>query len=289
MSFETEPMGPYSLAASREHAGGWMALGADARAVALAFPVEGTEASAAVIVRQYASGGVTGEVHGAGRGAETAWRQALETLCLDIDGAGFVEVGERDPVIGELQRELGAMRPVLLPSPYEAAVAAILGRGLSPRQARTARQVMAQLEGVAIAAGVETVHAFPRPAVLAGMAAFPGLPAATMSELRSVAQVAAEGRLDRGRLRSLPEEVALEELQALDGVGAGAASSILLHGAGLVDILADDEGTRRAVQSAYGTAVPPGPPELRERAEAWRPYRAWAVALLRAAPRPEPG
>ena len=60
----------------------------------MAFPVEGWDGSAAVVVRQPSAGVVTAEVHGArGALAERAWEQAMAVLSLDVDGTGFPAVG----------------------------------------------------------------------------------------------------------------------------------------------------------------------------------------------------
>jgi DNA-3-methyladenine glycosylase II len=80
--------------------------------------------------------------------------------------------------------------------------------------------------------------------------AFPGLPDKKLGRLRGIAQAAADGLLDRERLRALPVPEALEELQHLRGVGPFAAQGILHRGAGLVDEVTDDEVTREAVMLA---------------------------------------
>jgi DNA-3-methyladenine glycosylase II len=48
-------------------------------------------------------------------------RQVARILSLDADGEAWMAVGERDPVIGELQTAHPGQRPVLFHSPYEAA------------------------------------------------------------------------------------------------------------------------------------------------------------------------
>jgi len=89
---------------------------------------------------------------------------------------------------------------------------------------------------------------------LAALAEFPGLPDEKVSRLRGVARAAADGLLDRDRLRALPVSDALTELQGLRGVGPFAAQGILHRGAGLVDEVTDDEVTREAVMLAYRRA-----------------------------------
>lgn len=55
---------------------------------------------------------------------------------LDVDGRGFLEVAQRDPVVGGLQRRYPGLRPVCSYSPYEAAAWSIMGnraRGVGGR------------------------------------------------------------------------------------------------------------------------------------------------------------
>jgi DNA-3-methyladenine glycosylase II len=201
----------------------------------MAFPVEGWRASAAVLVRQTPAA-ITGEVHGAaGPEAEAAWNQALAVLSLDVDGGGFPEVGRRDPVIGRLQQTYRFLRPVCFHSPYEAAANFVIGQRSSIRQARATRMAMAHQLGDQIRVGEERLSAFPRPAVLATVASFPGLSAEKIERLHVVARAATEGLLDRAHLRAMPVEQALDALRALHGIGPFSAQGTLLRGAGLVD------------------------------------------------------
>ena len=94
---------------------------------------------------------ITGDVHGADQAdAERAWRQALATVSLDVDGQGFVDIGRRDPIIGRLQAEYANLRPVLFHSPYEAACAFIIGHRITILQTRRIRQRIAEQAGAPI-------------------------------------------------------------------------------------------------------------------------------------------
>jgi hypothetical protein len=53
-----------------------------------------------------------------------------------------------------------------------------------------------------------------------------------------------------------------------------------MRGAGLVDAVTDDDMTPRAIQLLYGLAARPDQQAVRKRAEAWKPFRMWAVVLL---------
>src|SRR4051794_18365149 len=201
----TSISGPYDLARQSEFFGDWVHAAGDG--IVMAFPVEGWTHSAAVVLRQR-GGVIEGEVRGAGgcRGAEAAWAQALAVLSLDADGTGYPAVGERDPVLGELQRKHAFLRPVLFHSPYEAACAFVIGHRMRMTQSRAIRARMAREYGEAFQAGGATVHAFPSPHRLREVTATPGVGDEKIARLHGIADAAMNGLLDRGRLRDLPVE-----------------------------------------------------------------------------------
>src|SRR4051794_36189220 len=163
--------GPYDLARQNGYFGGWTQPAGDARTIVMAFPVEGWTHSAAVLLRQSAPDTVEGQV----QGPAAAWQQALAALSLDVDGSGWPQVGERDPVIGALQRQHAYLRPVLFHSPYEAACAFIIAHRLRIEQGRAIRQRMARAFGESFEIGGVTAHAFPSPHQLLHLTGFPGI------------------------------------------------------------------------------------------------------------------
>lgn len=280
------PDGPFDLENQTAHFGGWPRLG---EGVVLAFPVEGWRSSAAVVMRQERDG-IDGDVHGAADDtvAQRAWQQALATVSLDVDGSGFADVGRRDPVIGRLQSEFKNLRPVLFHSPFEAACAFLIGHRITILQTRRIRQQMAESAGATIAVDGHHFRAFPDPHALLKMAEFPGVSSVKIERLHAAARAALDGRLDREHLRSLPEAEALKELRTLPGVGEFFAQAILMRGAGLVDAVTDDDLTPRAIQLLYGLKERPTEAQVRKRAQAWRPFRMWAVVLLNVWVRSQP-
>lgn len=274
------PKGPFDLARSREFFGGWPSPPDDPEAIVMAFPVEGWRTSAAVVVSQEAGGRILGEVHGAGRDAAKAWRQALATLSLDVDGRSYPAIGRRDPVIGRLQRRFGLVRPTLFASPYEAAAHFVLSHRRSIAQARTMRARLADEHGDAIGVAGATVHAFPGPQALRSVRAFRGLDPERLARLRGIADAAIEGTLDRKRLRRLSIERALAEIRELRGIGEFFAQGILFRGAGVVDDITKDDQLRLAVARAYRMTTPPDDAALARIADRWRPLRMWVEVLL---------
>ena len=283
--FEIIPEGPFDLGTEATHFGGWPKL---EDGIVMAFPVEGWKSSAAVVMRQRGNT-VSAEVHGASEiEADRAWNQALATVSLDVDGAGYVDVGHRDPVIGRLQAEYHSLRPVLFHSPYEAACAFVIGHRITILQTRRIRQRMGEEAGATIDVDGAVFTAFPDPRALLLLESFPGVAPIKIERLHRVARAALEGMLDRERLRALPEPEALQQLRTLPGIGEFFAQGILMRGAGLVDAITGDDFTPRAIQLLYRLADRPDPAAVLERAESWRPYRMWAIVLLNVWVRSQP-
>ena len=283
--FEIVPEGPFDLETEASHFGGWPTLG---DGIVMAFPVEGWNSAAAVVMRQRGNA-ITGDVYAANDAdAERAWHQALATVSLDVDGVGFVEVGRRDPVIGRLQAEYHNLRPVLFHSPYEAAAAFVIGHRITILQTRRIRQRMAEETGASIDVDGTAFRAFPDPRALLRLESFPGVAPIKIERLHQVARAALEGMLDRARLRWLPESEALQRLRTLPGIGEFFAQGILMRGAGLVDAVTGDDLTPRAIELLYRLPARPDAAAVLERAESWRPYRMWACVLLNVWVRSQP-
>jgi DNA-3-methyladenine glycosylase II len=280
MTFAHSPKGPYDLSNQNSYFGGWLEAGSRPGAIIMAFPIEGWQGSAAVVIWQEEGGSIRGEVHGQERLAPVAWQQALAALSLDWDGSGWAEAGSRDPILGRLQVSYKLLRPVLFHSPYEAAAAFVIGHRISIRQGRAIRQAMALEHGDHLEAGNIVVHAFPRPQVLRAITSIKGVSPAKISRLHGIAEAAMEGWLDRAALRAMAEPDALEKLRSLEGIGGFFSQGILYRGAGLADAVTDDQVTRQAFQKAFSLAKLPDHRTVLGLAEPWKPFRMWATVLL---------
>jgi DNA-3-methyladenine glycosylase II len=286
-TFTLTARGPFSLAASTRFLEGFTPAGYTGAAgpLELAFPVEGSWATAGVRVREHPHG-VIGEILSPARPSRelaTAIRdQVARILSLDVDGSGFAAVGSADPVVAGLQRRYPGLRPVSFWSPYEAAAWAIIGQRIRIRQAATVKARMSEQLGEPVSFGDHVVHAFPAPPQLVTLG-FSGLSGRKPEWLRSLARAALDGRLDTTQLRAQPYEEALAGLTQLPGIGPFAAELVLLRGAGQVDRIPQHE-TRlaRAVALAYRLPEPPSGAELLKLSQRWRPYRTWVTLLLRA-------
>jgi DNA-3-methyladenine glycosylase II len=284
--FTITPRGPFSLGAAVHFFGSWEgATGVEAQSDTLrvAFRLDDYASTAGLLVRQAPDGGdlevtivtTTGDPDQAAIEAQLA-----AILSLDHDGTGYAELGERDPVVGGLQRQADFLRPVLFNSVYEAAVWSILSARAHHRQAQKIRSALSDkltVDGVAL-------DVFPAPEALLERQEVDGLSAEKVVRLHGIARAALDGDLDRATLRALDTETAQERLQELRGIGPFSAMLIAIRALGPADALVLGEARmRKALAAAYDR------PELERDdaavialADSWRPYRTWVAVLLRA-------
>jgi AraC family transcriptional regulator of adaptative response / DNA-3-methyladenine glycosylase II len=199
-------------------------------------------------------------------------------LDLDADPVSIDGQLGAEPVLGGLVRRRPGMRVPGCVDGFELAVRAIVGQQVSVAAARTVlgRLVDRYGERLSDPAGAIT-HRFPTAEALAGVdpADLP-FPRTRGQALRSLAlSVAADGlRFDAGADSSS----ALAALLDIPGVGPWTASYVAMRALGDPDAFpAGDVGIRHALarlgQSARGL-------EATELAEAWRPWRSYAVVHL---------
>ncbi len=281
-SFTIAPRGPFSLAAASSFGFGQRDASPDDDVMRLAFAVDGFREHAGVIVRQIDDGVVHCEVEGAGE-LEAVRRQVERVLSLDHDGEAWLEVGRRDPVIGRLQQEHPGQRPGLFYSPYEAAVWSVISSRRPQRQAARVRQRVSEELGASFELAGERLAAFPLPDRLLEQGPIPGLPPEKVDRLHGIARAALAGELDPDLLRSLGPEGAAEEVRKLRGIGPFYSELIAVRAIGFADALPANEPRVLAYASHFYGVAPLGPDGLRELAEQWRPFRTWAIVLLRLA------
>lgn len=166
---------------------------------------------------------------------------------------------------------------------FELAVRGVLGQQVSVAAARTLAARLVERFGTphadSLAHGLGAL--FPSAAALAdaGIESI-GLPRARAAAIRSLAQATVDGTIGFGAEQALPDFVA--RLAALPGIGAWTAHYIALRALSQPDAFPAGDLVLRKLA---GNGTPLGERAMEARAEAWRPWRAYAVMLLwRSAP-----
>ncbi|MGW2211222.1 DNA-3-methyladenine glycosylase 2 family protein [Streptomyces sp. NPDC001781] len=199
-------------------------------------------------------------------------------LDLDADPVAVDERLRADPLLAPLVDAGPGRRVPRTVDEAEFAVRAVLGQQVSTAAARThaARLVTAHGKPLDDPEGGLT-HLFPDPDALA--AVDPGtlaMPRSRRATLTTLVGALADGTLKLGVEADRAETRA--RLLELPGLGPWTADVIAMRALGDPDaFLATDLGVRRAAESL---GLPSTPAALTARAEAWRPWRAYAVQYL---------
>ena len=97
--------------------------------------------------------------------------------------------------------------------------------------------------------------------------------------VRNVADAFTERGYDREYFGGLSDDGVHDELTTIAGVGPWTADMFLVFALGREDVFpVEDLGVRRGMEQVCGREMTRG--EMRERAEAWRPYRSYASRYL---------
>jgi DNA-3-methyladenine glycosylase II len=181
-------------------------------------------------------------------------------------------LGRRDAVLKRLMTQVGPCTLQPDGDGFRSLVRAVVAQLISTKAAAS---IFGRLEALAGDAGLT-------PAAVTGLGT-EALRGAGLSgaKARAVADLAARvqnGDIPLGRLSELTDDEVIARLLPVYGIGRWTAEMFLIFSLGRLDVLpVDDFGLRAGVQELYGLAELPGRSELRERAEAWRPYRTIAT------------
>lgn len=164
---------------------------------------------------------------------------------------------------------------------FELAIRAVLGQQISVAAARGYAGQLVENHGTAVPKGFRIhprlTHAFPSLQRLARSSIGLGMPASRLKTIKAVAQEAmADGNLFRP---TGDVETTVARLLEIPGVGPWTAHYIALRASRETDAFpATDIGLLRGAAALLGQRITPA--ELLERAESWRPWRAYAAQHL---------
>ena len=281
--FTITPDGPFSLEAA-SHFGFGPNTGrptyADAQ-MKLAFATDDFQNHAFVTLNQEANGDLTGTID-SDADPDVVQKQVRRILSLNASGTEWAAVGEKDPVLGAMQREHLGVRPVSFHSPYEAAAWSIISARRQRAQGTVVRNRIAEQLGRVYGDGPNRLLAFPTPGRLLELGYVQGLEATKVERLHAVARAALDGQLDADLLLGMPTEQAMEHLMKLPGIGPTYGTLILLRGTGSIDAMTGVEPRLPTyLAHFYGLGAEATPDQIATIMDGWRPFRTWSSVLTR--------
>jgi DNA-3-methyladenine glycosylase II len=194
--------------------------------------------------------------------ARAAVTSALERLLgLSIDLNEFYQFATQDPWLGPLAERFRGMKPPRFATVFEGAINAMACQQMTLTLGIRLLSALSTAFGAAFNDSAQAIHAFPRPADLAGLSpsdlrllGFSRQKGRAMIEL---AQSVEEGHLDLEQLSVLPDDVAVKHLCTRRGVGRWTAEYVLLRGLGRTHVFpGDDVGARNNLQRWLRLADP---------------------------------
>ncbi len=225
-------------------------------------------------------------VYAGNSAAEPAVTAVLRRIfSLDADLSAFYDHCGQHPVLaGAISRWWGA-RLLRDADPFACALSTIISQQINLKFASELKRRLWALAGTPVLVDGGTYYADPPPEAIAR------LDYEELQELQftrrkaeyiiDFARAVVAGGFDLAALANLDDETAMAQLCSLRGFGPWTAECILLFGLGRPDLLpAKDVGLRRAVTASLGLEERISEPELRDMAEAWRPWRSWATYYL---------
>ncbi|MFV3306748.1 DNA-3-methyladenine glycosylase family protein [Pseudomonas sp. NY15181] len=219
------------------------------------------------------------EVHLAPQHAEALAARVRKMFDLDSDPSHIAEHLGNDPLLGPLIRQAPGLRLPTAFDPFEQAVRAIVGQQVTVKAAVTIVGRLVQRLGEPLPDETEgqPSRLFPTPQALADAdLAGIGMPGKRVETLQRFAAACASGTLalhvDDGA------DDLVKRLCALPGIGPWTAEYVALRAFGDPDAFptADLGLLKSPVWGADGITAR----DLQRRAEAWRPWRAYAAVYL---------
>jgi len=196
---------------------------------------------------------------------------ARRTFDLAADPALTSRAFKADPVLGPLVRRRPGLRIPGVWDAFECAVRAVLGQQVSVAAGRTLTRRVVERAGAQAPANSEGLtHVFPSPeALLATPLEGLGITGARIACLQGLARAVLERKVSF----DAPAADVVAALESLPGIGPWTAQYIALRALGEPDALPAADLVLRRMAGCDGRS-------LAQRAEAWRPWRSYAVMHL---------
>lgn len=186
----------------------------------------------------------------------------------------IVHLRQSDPVLRGIIDRVGAYRIQFRDPDFETLVKSIVYQQLSGRVASVIFGRLAEAVGGKLTP--ENILKL-RPVRMRAL----GLSSQKTAYIRDLARHARDGHVVFEELAELPDDLVIERLTQVKGIGEWTAHMFLIFALRRPNILpTGDLGIRNAIRVAYGLEALPNPAEIEMLSEPWRPYRTVASWYL---------
>jgi DNA-3-methyladenine glycosylase II len=189
----------------------------------------------------------------------------------------FYKLAAHDPRLRPLVDEFRGLKPPQFPTVFEAVVNGIACQQLSLLVGILLLSRLAHKVGILSQGSNDAEYAFPDPRDLAGVKAESlkplGFSANKAQVLIDISSAIRDRRLNLESSVKLDNQVAIERLAELKGVGRWTAEYVLLRGLGRLDVFpGDDVGARKKLAHFLGKRKPLDYDGVRRAVAGWQPY-----------------
>ncbi|MGE0822200.1 MAG: DNA-3-methyladenine glycosylase [Candidatus Binatia bacterium] len=209
--------------------------------------------------------------------------QLRHILCTDLDLKPFYRCVKDDDLLGLIAPRFRGLKLPASPTVFEALVMAVLSQQVNLTFAYSIKKELVETFGEQQQVNGQRHYAFPEPERFAeqkeeDLLHF-RLSRAKAGTLVRLGQAFASGILNEAELAQLPDELVIEHLTSIKGIGRWSADIALMRGLARVDAFpGGDLGVIKYVaQGLLGKAEKASEAEMRTFAERWKPYRGLAL------------
>lgn len=203
--------------------------------------------------------------------------QLVWSLGMDREMAGFAAMAESDPILSSLSDRFRGFRPPRFPSLFEALLNAVACQQVSLHLGILLLGRLAQACDGSDLQGEGALLPFPTAESLLKQDVTTlrrvGFSQGKIAALRGLAEEESLGHLNRDRWADLPNDVAVQQLIQLRGIGRWSAEYALLRGLGRLDVFpGDDSGARKSLETLFGEKKPLDYEAVKALLKRWQPY-----------------
>ncbi len=212
-------------------------------------------------------------------------KHLCQMLTLDIDGSSFENSLVHDPILGTPINSFKGFRPVLLGSPWEAFLWAVVGQLIGAQQAKTIRHKLVNLRNWKLEVQGYSYNLVPSPDWISQQQLTTlqsiGITRAKATAISQAAKAITNGTMPWTNQLIKPNEQTLDQLQQIPGVGPWTIAIVDLRGFGNLQRMPFGDA---ALQILIGRHINPQGERLSTKAltsyvSRWAPYGGWVTYL----------